>query len=691
MLTLRSLLAPLLLLALTLALFWPASRFSFVDWDDNIHIYNNPHLQQSGAPDVAAFWKAPYIGLYIPVTFTAWSAITPFARDSGSTPAAPSSEYTFQFNPRPFHLANLFTHALNALLVFAILQLLFANAWASLAGAALFALHPNQVEAVAWATALKDLLGGFFSFLTLWLYLLFARARAQKQSRAKLFFVGATIAFLLALLSKPSAVALPLVAAWLDYWLIAARPEYSDEPEYSDRARLRRVLHPVWLWLFPAIALAGAMRLFIQKVEKPELLFPAWQRLFVAGDALAFYLAKIVWPAEFVIVYGRRPDVVLGHWWGYATWLLPATLLAIAWALRTRAPYFIAALGVFILSLLPTSGLVPFIFQTYSTVADRYLYPALLGAAILLAGALREYSARGTRRFAYGIPAVCALWLVAVSVQTRVQLMQWRSDRALWTDLLRYDPNSWFAHNNLGGIDLEAGQIPSALAHLEQANRMRPGEAQVLTNLGDAYAALGKNNRAAEYYREAMRAEPKYLKAPIQLATLLQKTGKILEAMEGYRAVLREAPNSVSANYNLGLLLAGREDYQNAIAHYETALGTRPDDPQIHDALATALARSGQMEEAETHWRRAVELDQKFVAARINLGVLLAMQNRIGEAIPFWQQAVTLEPKNAQAHFYLGQAFAATKQNALAKEHLQTALKLQPGLDAARKLLHDLR
>jgi Flp pilus assembly protein TadD len=86
-----------------------------------------------------------------------------------------------------------------------------------------------------------------------------------------------------------------------------------------------------------------------------------------------------------------------------------------------------------------------------------------------------------------------------------------------------------------------------------------------------------------------------------------------------------------------------------------------------------------------------VKLDQKFVAARINLGVLLAMQNRIGEAIPFWQQAVTLEPKNAQAHFYLGQAFAATKQNALAKEHLQTALKLQPGLDAARKLLHDLR
>jgi tetratricopeptide (TPR) repeat protein len=564
--------------------------------------------------------------------------------------------------------------------VFAILCVLFCNRSAALVGALLFTVHPLQVEPVAWATGLKDLLGGFFSLLALWLYLKFSLLRRSECRGAQAYFALASGAYLLALLSKPSAVIVPLVALGLDYYLthrVQTAPVASRADWWKRHA-------PLLGWILPALAMALAMRFFVQKVEKPDLLVPFWSRFFVAGDALAFYLGKLLYPLDLAIIYGRRPDVVLVHWWGYATWVLPAAALATAWLLRRRLPWLLAGLGIFFVAFLPVSGLVPFSFQSYSTVADRYAYPAMLGAAILLAGFTGELWNKKPLRWPAGV--LLALLFATLVVQTRAQLLSWRDDQTLWTSLMRSRPGVWIAYNNLGSMALEAGQTQKALSLIAQALRLKPDEPRIQANMGNVMAAQKRWDEARRYYANALRLEPEMVYALVSLGNVLRAQNHRARAEEYYRRALALAPDAAPAHYNLGLLLAARGDNEQAIHEFQTALQSKAD-VETRNALALALARENRLDEAATHWRAALRLNPNYAEARINYGVLLAMQGRADAAIEQWQAALKLAPNNAELHHNLATLLMKQGEKTQAIAHWKEALRLKPDYPEARRAL----
>ena len=280
-------------------------------------------------------------------------------------------------NPYIFHIASLLVHWVTACVVMEILLRIGFGKWPAAMGAILFAIHPLQTEAVAWATAMKDLLSGMFVMLAIWRYL---AAMEFTGKRRWIHYGIATFFFLCALLSKPSTVITPLILVVLD--LVVFQRAW------------RGVLGRLWPWFLMALV-ATLLAESIQST-RPLTYTPILYRPLIAADALAFYLSKLVLPMGLTWDYGRTPVAVLHdarlHHPLYWTWIFPAALAVLIW--RVKRPQIRAAGLVFLAGLLPVLGLTSFVFQYYSTVADRYIYVAMLGVAMAVAWVISSYGNR---------------------------------------------------------------------------------------------------------------------------------------------------------------------------------------------------------------------------------------------------------------------------------------------------------
>lgn len=563
-----------LLLAMALAAFSAVCRQSFVIWDDNLHLYENPYMNPVTLSHVTVFWRGPYVGHYIPISYTLYALLACVAPFAGPmlTPGGGFST----LNPHVFHTANLVLHLLNVCLVFVILRLIVKRDWAACGGALLFAIHPVQVESVAWISELRGLLSNFFGLLALWQYLCYSRAslESDQTARGRRHYGLALAAFALALLSKPSAVTLPLMAFVLD-WGVVRRPWRHGVKALLGWALL--ALPIVWLT-------RGA-----QPVPA-NLIIPVWQRPLVAGDALAFYLSKLLVPVRLAIDYGRTPDFVLHHWAAGLTWLVPCAVGCLAWRRRARQPFLLPALGLFVAALLPVLGLVPFQFQKFSTVADRYLYLALLGPALVLAGALDQGKSRA-------LPAVCAavaaVWLGLSVVQVRV----WNDSETLFEHALAVNPRSPMIQYDLANTLHLEGQNAAAIAHYEDSLRLNPDFASAHCNLAQALTDAGRKPEAIAQLREAIRLNPRLAIAHLSLGLQYADTGQTQAAIGEWQETLRLWPENIAARYNLGCAMAQRKRPEEALAQFREILRRDPNFAPAQAALrqigAATSARHG--------------------------------------------------------------------------------------------------
>ena len=492
----RPLLLSLLLLLACVAVFGEVGRHGFVRWDDEINVYRNPYLNPVTSSSLGHFWTGTGMGkaadtVYRPLVYSLYALIAPCAM---TTPYL-TDGLGAGLNAAPFHAVSLLVHVLNVLLVFGLLRRLVKNDRAAFAGAALFALHPVQVEAVAWVSGLTDLLGALFSLLSLSAFLRFREAEHWK------WFVLATAWFALALLSKPSAAVLPLLALVLDRGILGR--------SWRESAK------PFLCWLPLALA-SVAVAHHAEPVLMSGVVTPWWTRPLVAGDALALSAWHLVWPVGLGIDYGRSPSVALAD----RAWLSSLIVLALGvcvWRLGRRLPWVAAGAFFFAAALLPTLGLIPFRFQTFSTVADRYSYLALLGPSLVLAWGLALLPARA-RTITGG---VCAAGLLLMGLGSLVQVTYWRSSVALFDHALAVNPRSWMAHTNLGGILASNGRREEAIAEYKKAMRLRPNDAAK-----DAYAdgvslvRQGRKAEAAAEFRQALDYQPGFTPAREALRAL---------------------------------------------------------------------------------------------------------------------------------------------------------------------------
>ncbi len=500
----RPFLLGLLLALACVAVFGEIGRHGFVRWDDEINVYRNPYLNPVTPAHLAHFWTGTGMGkaadtVYRPLVYSVYALIAPGA----ATAPYLTDGQGAGLGARPFHAVSLLVHVLNVLLVFGLLRRLVKNEWAASAGAALFALHPLQVEAVAWVSGLTDLLGAFFSLLALSAFLRFREA-GQGMGQWK-WYALATVWFALALLSKPSAVVLPLLALILDCWIMG-RP-------WPESVR------PLMGWL-PLVLVSVLLAHHAEPVLMSGVVTPWWTRPLIAGDALALSARHLVWPIGLGIDYGRSPGVALAD----RAWLWSLIALALGvcvWHFRRRYPWLTAGASFFAAALLPTLGLIPFRFQTFSTVADRYSYLALLGPSLALAWGLTRLPHRLPTRARLAVGNLCAVVLLLMGLLSAAQVTYWRSSVALFGRALAVNPRSWMAHINLGGILADSGRRDEAVAQYKQAMRLKPDDAarDAYTD-GVALVRQGRKSEAAAAFRQALDYRPDFAPAREALRAL---------------------------------------------------------------------------------------------------------------------------------------------------------------------------
>jgi len=394
--------------------------FDFLTWDDPHHITENPRLNPVSWESVAQFWTEPYWGLYIPLSYTFFAAEATIAQAPESSQAGNGGEEggarVTALNPAVFHFGSLLLHLVCVVLVFLVLHKLTDHAGAACMAALLFGLHPVQVESIAWVSETRGLLCAAFSLLAIRLFMLFSekhdvenvslRDRSKTEQRQKMgdhatraivWYFAATLCFLLALLAKPAAVAVPLLVGVLAIgWL---------------RMPVVRVFSMLGPWLLLAAAWALLTR-HVQPATELPFIAPWWSRPLLAGDALAFYLLKVVAPWPCGPDYGYNPQWMMGQWWFYYGWILPVVVAVLLFRAKHRRVWLTAA-GLSVFWLLPVLGFIPFIYQRISMVADRYLYLAMLGPALMAAWVLtwtwnRRYRCWLSRPRALGSNGFCS-------------------------------------------------------------------------------------------------------------------------------------------------------------------------------------------------------------------------------------------------------------------------------------------
>ncbi len=661
----------LLLVALPTAVFWRAQNYQFAGgWDDKQNIQENPYLNPVTLPKVFSFWTQPYKGLYIPFTYTVWAGVAHLTQLSNRPP---HSAATRPLDAKPFHRLNVVLHVFSGLVVFAILLLLTRHDWAACAGALFFALHPVQVEPVAWATGTKDLLAGFLSLIAVWQYLQYAIGRKEISGKRNIksdhgygHYVVALSAFALALLSKPSAVAVPLVVWIVDYWVLNRSPRQSLQ-----------ALAP-WVMLATPVVV-------INKLAQPDEIVgyvaPLWARPLIAGDTLTYYLYKLFYPAWLTPDYGRPVEKVLQQEWIYFTFLIPLVLGVWVWLGRHKWPWLVAAVLGFVAAIVPVSGLVPFAFQFISTVADRYLYFALFGAALGIAFALKQVATPRGRAVAVG----CAVILSALAVRSWFQLEHWRDPVSLFTYIIEGNPNSWTAHNNLGNLDAAQGNWDGAMRHFDAALRANPREAKTYSNIANVAHEKGDLDRAMEFYQKALGLDPRVPEAHNNIGLALIKLGKVSDATEHYRWAIKLDPTYANAYDNLGSALMGLGRIDEAIEKYQQAVALRPGFAAAHYNLAFASAQRGNSEAARTYYQSALEIEPQFVEAHSNLSLLLLKIGDVQGAMHHAREAVRLAPQAIVSRLNLGNILLGQNQYEEAIVQFQEALRLEPNLAEAHE------
>ena len=516
---------------------------------------------------------------------------------------------------------------LNALLVFGILKLLLKyqstinnrqfHDWSAGIGALLFAFHPVQVEPVAWVTGAKDLLSAFFSLIAVWQYLRYATARekfnsisSQKHLTPKSSililtisnrnYIFASLAFLMALLAKPAAVIAPIIIWILDYWI------------------LKRSVKDSFVAL---IGWVGVALLFIvatlsaQSGASINFTAPLWSRPLIAGDALTFYLNHLAFPQSLGIDYGRSPAHSMQHSSIYFSWLIPAGLIVIIFVVKKLALYK-PALLIFLIGVFPVSGLVPFSFQNYSTVADRYLYFSMLGPSL----ALGMFSFSNQRR---SIVLFFLLIVGLLGLKSSAQLWNWKDKLSLYEQALKVNSNSYLAYNNLCVLYEQKNKIEKAIFHCTKALQINSDHSEAHINFGVALTKKGEFISAISHYKEALAIKPNNATVYTNMGTVFLKQKEFKIALSQFSKALRVNPDYAEAFNGMGVVFAKQENYKEAIAKFSKALKIKPYYAEAHNNIGSALAEQGKTNKAISHFISALEIEPDFTEAKNNLEIAL--------------------------------------------------------------------
>jgi tetratricopeptide (TPR) repeat protein len=662
--------AVIVLLVATVAVFGRVATFALLEWDDQLHLTQNPYLQPSEADRYSHFWREPYGKLFVPITYNLWAALYAHCFDSAGG-----------FSPRLLHEANVVAHGVAVLLAYVLLLRLLrdrasAPVLGATIGAAFFALHPLQVEPVAWISELRGLLAADFALAAMVVYFWALRARPVVHVSEHSFIQAGTNDS-----TQPWRPAAIIVSALLLGAATLCKPSVAAVPAMMfviDVAWLRQSWRRAIVGVLPQLAIAVATLVLMRTLQSGGVAAESllWRRPLIAGDAVAFYVGRVFWPFDLCADYSRTPTLVAKQTWFWFAWLVPVAMAILLAGWRSRAA--ITAGGLFVLALLPVSGIVPFEFQRISTVADRYAYLALLGPAFGVAIVVARWGAE--QRYAAGAAGLVLMALLAW--RSIDQLASWRDDRALWrhaadvnpqalvalcniadeqakhgdraearstlTRVLSIEPAHPSAHFGLGSLADDDGDINGAVVWYLKAETANPGDAATAATANDGaglvLARAGRRTEAETHFRRAIQAEPEFALGWNDLGALLLELNRNDEARTAFERALKIRPGHSLALQNLATACERVGDAHGAEAALGEAIRRQPRDQQILRRLADRAMAAQQWDAAIGYWGRLLAVSPGDVDALNERGQALAVSGKVDEAIADFERAIALRP-----------------------------------------------
>ena len=523
-------------------------RCDFIAFDDNSHVYDNPlvlrGLSWAGVRDAFTHFHA---SLWIPLTWVSFMADISL----------------FGLNPGAMHAVNLALHTASTLVLFALLRRATGSLWASAFVAALFGLHPINVESVAWIAERKNVLSTFLCLLALHAYVRYA-----EKSRA-VFYLAAVLWAALSLLAKPMAVTLPFALLLLDHWPLR---------RWGRVAWTRLVVEKIPFALLAAGACWMAMH---APQERGALVttetLPLAARLSNALVSYVAYLGTMLWPSGLAVYYPHPidPQPLLAG--AAAAVLLTVSALALVW--WKKRPYLLAGWCWYLGVLVPVLGLVQVGSQAR---ADRFTYLPQLGVFVAFTWLVKELWPASQRR---ALAACASLALAACALLTAQNLTSWMDTVTLFEHAAAVTKNNSCAHTNAGLARVRLGDYAAAIPHFQASLRITPDQAAIWNQFGAALTHLGQQPDANECFRNVLRIDATDLTARYNLATGLAKTGDPAGAVAQFGQILRAMPDFARAHYHLGLTLRAQGRTDDARAHLREAARLVPGDQEIQAAL----------------------------------------------------------------------------------------------------------
>ena len=644
------------LAALVVVSFWPAIDAGFV-WDDRAFTEAAAIRESSG---LRTIWFSPGEiqgeGHYWPIVYsTFWL-----------------EHKLWGFDPTGYHIVNIALNILNCVLLWRLLSMLAVpGAWIA---AALFAVHPVHVEAVAWVIERKDLLAVLFYLAAAVTWIRFRKSPTPSA------YLLALVLFLMALLSKSIAVTLPVTFLILHWW------------------KRGRATSRDWLRLAPFFAVAVSVTvfdmLFYRAREIVSLDFSLVERALIASRAFWFYLGKLMWPTDLAVIYPHWQVSVADP----VAWLCLAAGLAVPtmlWLLRKRLGLGpLVGFSFFAITVAPALGLVEFGYMDFSFVADRYQYLASAGVLAVFAGA----AARGVESLqsSYRTVATCVGGgvLVLLGSLSWQQAQIYKDEITFFTHVVSLNPQAKDAYFNLSVALWSVGQAKESLAASRDAIEQDPQHAGAHANAGAALIKLGRDDEAERHFHRALETDPNHVTSLQNLGILLGQRGRFEEAVEKYRRIVELAPDHFVALDLMGRALFDLKRYAESLDALSRAVLLQPDSSsasELYRIMGQASELLARSEDAKAHFANAIRLNPREAEAIDRLARLHFLDKEYDEACRLYVQLAEIQPESAQTHANLGVALYYLDRKDEALKAFQLALSIDPSLESARIAMEDLR
>jgi tetratricopeptide (TPR) repeat protein len=591
---------PLVIILITLFTYDDVRQHEYLNIDDHDYVLENSHVQQGVTLD-AVRWAFGFTGVayWHPLT---WISHMVDCRLFGLSSGA-------------HHMVNLALHILNAIFLFLIILRMTGARYKSAIIALLFAVHPLNVESVAWVTERKTVLSALFFMTALYAYIHYAEKKKLWTYLLVLFL------FALGLMSKPSIVTFPFLLLILDFWPLG-RFESDRDYEFTHTAGAISSKRSVaWLLSFRK---SGAIFHFLEKIPFVILsllsmyltmisqlkfgvvvthdLVPLDLRIYNLFVSTMKYLGLLAWPVELSIFYPFPKSIPALYFFVALSSVVLITILALVW--RKSRPWFVAGWFWFLISVAPASGLIQ--GGLWPEMASRFMYLPMIGLFLML---VWEGDARIGGRYARALKVIlcCAILIYFISL-TKIQNLYFSNSYALFSRSVMVTGGNVIAYNGIGAALISLNRLDEAMAYFEKALAINPKYEKVLNNYGVCLSRKGDYLAAGSYYSQAIAANPGWPFAYLNLAVNQHQRGFPDEAINLVEKALALDPGNGNALNTLGALLMEQGKMEEAIRHFRSAVENKPNLLQARLNLSQAYEKAGHYDEALTQYEALIKI-----------------------------------------------------------------------------------